>query len=145
MTAPARRWALSFADLALLLLGFVVLLQARPDRAPLAAGLHQALGAPAPARAEAVAADLFQPGEALLTPRGRAFAAAFVRTAAGRPVLLDSRGTDGRTRRLDGWELAAARAAALGRALVAAGIPRDRLRLALADAPGGQRLTLSAG
>ena len=60
----APRWALSFADLCLLLLGFTLILAARPDPARLTAGLHAALGArpaDAPPHVAGRAAVLFEP------------------------------------------------------------------------------------
>ena len=145
MRAARQRWALSFADLCLLLLGFFVVLQARPDGAQLAAGLRGALGTRALPSAEADADALFQPGEALLNAKGRAFAAAFAGRAGSSAITVDSRGTTRATDRFDAWELAAARTAALARALAANGVPAGNVTLALgaADMPG-QRLRLIA-
>jgi len=96
MRTPARavaagrrgRWALSFADLTLLLLGFFVLLQASNGRQQeIVGGLAQQFGAPANQSERLVARDLFQRGEALLTPAGEKR----IRTAAQRFVTTDKR------------------------------------------------------
>ncbi|PZU11558.1 OmpA family protein [Sphingomonas sp.] len=148
--AVNARWAISFADLCLLLLGFLILAQARPDRAKLAAGMPGApKDQPPGAAAQLIAARLFEPGEAVLTAAGRDRIAAFaridrVRTGKGR-IRLESLGADRATSRLDAWELAAARAAAVARALVAAGIAEDRVLLAIDRTEGRpQRLSLIA-
>ena len=131
-TAHGRRgrWALSFADLTLLLLGFFVLLQASNGRQQeIVGGLAQQFGAPAAPRARLVASALFQRGEALLTPAGekqvRVAAQRFA--APGKSVEVRSIGLDRAASRFDGWDLAAARLGAVARALVAAGIPANRI------------------
>lgn len=141
-TARAPRWAVSFADLCLLLLGFFVLVQAhqaRPDQ--LAAGLRSAFGKAAASRPGASwrADGLFQPGEAVLTA---AAAARFARLgaearAAGASIQIVSEGTGGAARRFDRWELAAARAAAVARAVRAGGV--DERRVSIALPAGGKR------
>lgn len=144
--AGNARWALSFADLCLLLLGFFVLLQARPDRQALAQGLRSAFGTPAPASVTWPAERLFEPGEALLTADARARIAAFARRAGGGAITIASRGTERGAARFDGWELAAARTAAVARALGAAGVGEARIRLAIDPATGGgQTIRLAAG
>ncbi|WP_165357571.1 flagellar motor protein MotB [Sphingosinicella sp. CPCC 101087] len=117
-SSPAPRWTVSFADLALLLLGSFVMLHAlRPPAPPATA----AAAAPASgATIEFDARELFEPGEARLNPTGRARLALVARSAAGGRVVLDSSGVEPGGQRLDSFELAAARAAALGRALNAA-------------------------
>lgn len=134
--ARVPRWAVSFADLCLLLLGFFVLLQAhqaRPDQ--LAAGLRSAFGATAATQPDAswAADSLFQPGEAVLTAAAAARFAklgAEARAAKAR-VQIISEGTGGATQRFDRWELAAARAAAVARAVRAGGVAEDRVTIAL--------------
>jgi len=141
MTRAGRtRWAISFADLCLLLLGFLVLLQANQARRDEAlAGIGTYFGAiEAPLRTDLAAAALFEPGEALLSVAGRAAleraARPFVRS--GHIVQVQSIGLDPGTRRFDAWDLAAARLGAVARTLTAAGIPAARLRLAgLAELP----------
>lgn len=150
MRAVSARWAVSFADLCLLLLGFLILAQARPNPAKLAAGLPEAPKRPEPdTAAHLLAARLFEPGEALLTPGGRAQIAAFAAQARGGAkggrIRLQSLGADRATSRLDAWELAAARAASVARELVNAGISEDRILLAIDRTEGRpQRLTLIA-
>lgn len=131
-TAQGRRgrWALSFADLTLLLLGFFVLLQASNGRQQeIVGGLAQQFGAPAIQSERLVARNLFQRGEALLTPMGekqvRAVALRFA--ASGKTLEVRSIGLDRAASRFDGWDLAAARLGAVARALVAAGVPAGRV------------------
>ncbi|MDO6416557.1 OmpA family protein [Sphingomonas sp. BIUV-7] len=149
MKAISARWAVSFADLCLLLLGFLILAQAKPDRAKLAAGMPDAPSAPPPEAAQLIAGRLFEPGEALLTQAGRAQIAAFAARAGtgskGARIRLESLGADRATSRLDAWELAAARAAAVARALVSDGIGEERILLAIDRTEGRpQRLSLVA-
>ena len=82
----------------------------------------------------------------MLNARGRAFAADLARRAGTAAITIESRGIARSTSRFDGWELAAARTAALARALVAGGVQADRISLELAGAPTpGQRLLLRIG
>jgi flagellar motor protein MotB len=141
-TVPVPRWAVSFADLFLLLLGCFVLLHAMASsRAP--AGAQAATAGPA---AGYRAADLFQPGEAVLRAEARAMLLAEGRRLAGREVRIVSAGTAESGGRLDRFELSAARAAAVGRALQEGGV-RDRdVAIAIADASGQsseQRIAVS--
>ncbi|WP_313806039.1 flagellar motor protein MotB [Sphingobium sp.] len=141
-SARRSRWALSFADLLLLLLGFFVMLQASGQRRDaMLAQVRQQFGGRAISRPmEIRAADLFQPGEALLTPAGqRRLKAVAGRFAAGRSGLeVSSRGTDGARQRFDGWDLSAARLGAVARALKAGGIGDDRLVLRGLDQLDGE-------
>ena len=135
---PVPRWAVSFADLILLLLGCFVMLHAmeaaRPKTAP----------SPAPPAAEPGAqyraAELFEPGEARL----RSEAQSRLRDAAVglTPARIVSRGADEGSDRLDRFELAAARAAALARVLHAAGVAEIRIEMDDTPAPGGQTIAL---
>lgn len=138
------RWAISFADLCLLLLGFFILLQARAgDPREVTEGVRAALGA-APSspvrRLDWRAVDLFEPGEAALRPAARS------RLASLRPkrARVESLGRDGAVgRRFDGWELAAARTAAVARALR---LPAERVELVMPSMRGpatGQRLRVT--
>ncbi len=150
----APRWALSFADLCLLLLGFFVLLQARHgDPEDVAAGLRAALGADAAQgveRYEIEARKLFEPGEALLLAdaRSRLSAIGAEAAAAHRLVRIESRGSDADSRRFDGWELSAARTAAVARAVAAGGLDQRRIEVAIPSiaigTPGGQRIAVIA-
>jgi len=137
------RWALSFADLCLLLLGFFVLLQAnQAQRDAALAGIGSYFGAiDAPLQVDLVASTLFEPGEALLSKDGRArlaqAAASFGNS--GKIVQIQSIGLDANSRRFDSWDLAAARLGAVARALSAEGIPAGRLRIAgLAEQPDSE-------
>jgi flagellar motor protein MotB len=134
--AARQRWALSFADLALLLLGFFVLLQARPDTNHLSAGLRAAFGGERHATMTARATDWFEPGEAILQPAARR---QIERAAAGftGTLTVSSRGTEAAAARFDGWELAAARTAAVARALSSQGIAPARIAIAIDPATGG--------
>jgi hypothetical protein len=128
------RWALSFADLCLLLLGFLLLLQAhRGDPAALNAGIRAAFGATPPKSYDEAAAGLFEPGEAILLPDARAHFRAIGQGAAGQGAIVhvESVGTDAAARRFDAWELAAARAAAIARAVCEGGLDANRVDLAI--------------
>jgi len=140
-TVPVPRWAVSLADLFLLLLGCFVLLHAmEASRAPAGAATAGA-GAAGGYRA----ADLFQPGEAVLRPEARARLQAEGRRLAGHAVRIVSTGTAEAGGRLDRFELSAARAAAIGRALQEGGV-RDRdVAIAIADSadhPTDQRIAV---
>lgn len=128
--ARRNRWALSFADLALLLLGFFVLLQASNGRQhEVVNGVAQEFGAPVAQADRLLASNLFQPGEALLTPAGEQAlkaVAAHHRVAQGR-IEIRSVGLDPSTNRFDSWDLAAARLGAVARGLAAHGIARERI------------------
>ena len=129
--ARRSRWALSFADLLLLLLGFFVMLQAGGQRrdAMLAEVRQQFGGRPARQAPDIRASDLFLPGEALLTPAGEARLAALAGRFSASPgrVEVSSRGSDPARQRFDSWDLAAARLGAVARALKGGGIGGDRL------------------
>lgn len=130
-SARRNRWAVSFADLLLLLLGFFVLLQASGQRRDaMLAEVRQQFGGRQMKPAVELRADaLFQPGEALLTEVGRARLAAAVyglSSSQGR-IEVHSLGTDPAHQRFDQWDLAAARLGAVARALEAQGVARERL------------------
>ncbi len=143
-TARRNRWAVSFADLLLLLLGFFVLLQASGGkRDAMLANVAQQFGGRAVGQArEFRADDLFVPGEALLTPVGRRRieqVAQGLRSGKG-DTELDSFGFEASAGRFDQWDLSAARLGAVARALRAGGVPQDRLKirgLDQADKRGG--------
>ena len=126
-------WAVSFADLLLLLLGFFILLQASGQkRDAMLAQVRQQFGGRAVAKdMELRAAELFLPDEALLSGQGRAAlakVAAGLRSGSGR-IDISSLGTDPARRRFDPWDLAAARLGAVARELKAQGLASDRLRI----------------
>ncbi len=120
-----QRWALSFADLCLVLLGFLLLLQVhRGDPAAVGAGLRAAFGAPPPHFLDEAAAPLFEPGEAVLLDGAKGRFVEIGREAAGHGLLVhvESVGTDADAHRFDAWELAAARTAAIARAIQSGGL-----------------------
>lgn len=137
MRASRQRWALSFADLCLLLLGFFVLLQSKPDANHLSAGLRAAFGARADAALQQDANAWFEPGEAVLTPQAHKILGDFARSTAGGKLIVSSRGTEPKAARFDGWELAAARTAAVARELGNGGIAQGRIAVAIDPATGG--------
>ncbi len=139
--ARRNRWAVRFADLLLLLLAFFVLLQASGSRrdAMLAQVSRQFGGRPMADGVEIRAADLFLPGEALLSVQGEARIAALAHRFASAPsVEIRSRGADRQHERFDEWDLAAARLGAVARALQARGLARDRLLIRGLDQADGQ-------
>lgn len=140
------RWAVSFADLGLLLLGCFVLLHAMEAARPKAvAATARAAPAATPVRVFN-AGDVFQSGEALLTPEARAALRAEAARLAGQRVRIFSSGTGEEGGRLDRFELAAARAAAIGRALREGGLAESNIAILMgeAGAPGaGQTIAIS--
>ena len=111
----SQRWAISLADLLMLLLGFFVLLDAsKTARAAQMASVSAAVAGFPPKGLRADAATLFADGEAMLTPGGLARIRAIKGEALVR-VAVDQHAQG----RYDGWDLAAARAAAIARALPA--------------------------
>jgi hypothetical protein len=141
------RWALSFADLCLLLLGFFVLLQAHTKRDSALAGLNVyfrdgGTGAPA-IDANIPATTLFVPNEAMLTPVGRARLRAIAQEArgSGGALRISSQGTDPGTARFDSWDLASARLGAVARTLAQAGLPAERIRIEGPDSDFAQDRT----
>lgn len=129
--ARRSRWAISFADLLLLLLGFFVMLQASGQRrdAMLAEVRQQFGGRAMRSGMEFRAGELFVPGEAMLSEQGRmrlTRAAAELRAGTG-GLEIRSIGTDPARGRFDEWDLAAARLGAVARELKARGLTRDRL------------------
>ncbi|MFZ2995894.1 flagellar motor protein MotB [Sphingobium sp.] len=142
--ARRNRWAISFADLLLLLLAFFVLLQASGSRrdAMLAQVAHQFGGRAMRQGVELHAADLFLPGEALLTTQGQVKLSVVARDLVHERggVEIVSHGSDRARGRFDDWDLAAARLGAVARALRSDGIGQDKLLirgLDQADGKGG--------
>lgn len=108
-----QRWAISLADLLMLLLGFFVLLDAgKTARAAQVASVSAAVAGVVPKGLRADAATLFADGEAMLTATGAARIGAMKGEVLVR-VAVNQRAQG----RYDGWDLAAARAAAIARAL----------------------------
>lgn len=153
--APARPpWLITLADLALLLVGFFVLLQANRhlDRTALAQGLRAGFGVAADPTPMAVAAGAmsgFAAGSAALPSDGVALAG-WAREALRDPrvTLLLTGAVDGSPADRDpatgsAAVLAADRARAVAVALIGAGLPADRLTLAAAARPGRRGVTVT--
>jgi flagellar motor protein MotB len=154
--APARPvWMITLADLALLLVGFFVLLQANQQLDPreLARGLAAGFGvedAPMPVDAQSVGG--FAAGRATPAPLAPSVVAwARAATRDPRVTLTITGSADASPADVDpatgsAMLLAADRARAVAAALVAAGVPGARLRLATAPAAGpsatGHRLVI---
>lgn len=135
---PSRPlWLMTLADLALLLLGFLVLVHATADRDALARGLREGFGAAAvaPMPVAAAAAD-FAPGSATL-------ADARPLVAWTRDALRDPRVVVTVTGSADDVLLASDRARAVAAALTDAGIPADRLTIATMRGAARATLTLA--
>lgn len=137
------RWALSLADLTMLLLTFSIMLHIATVRdgriVPKSEATARAVGARAPLF-EAVAAPLFEAGEARLTPHARARLMEVGHKAAERDltVRVESSGAAEGAARFDRWELGAARAAAVARALAEGGLPAQRIDVAIDPLPRGK-------
>jgi hypothetical protein len=137
------RWVLSFVDLCLVLLGFFVMLHAQAGhQAQLLNGLKSTFsgsGALADRAERFDAAPLFEPREAILNPAALARLQTISRNAVltHAHVRIESEGTDAATSRFDSWELAAARTAAVGRALRAAGLAEDRITVSIPEMRAG--------
>lgn len=145
---PIPRWAISFADLTMLLLAYFVLLHAA-DARTLVAAAHVAFpgGTAGGTLLEAKADAWFEPGEARLRPAARQRLAETAAEAGGRRLVIESVGRAPATTRFDGWELGAARAAAVARALTGAGVKEGRIDIVMPPlragaAPAEQRLTV---
>jgi hypothetical protein len=124
---PAQRTTLSFLDLALIMTGVMAMIASVGDRHPaVAEALVESFGKPgaeAVQRTRLPMARLFEPQEARLTGQGAAqIAALAIKTRAGQigirvPVVAEKGAS-----RLDRWELAAARTAAIMRVLADQGV-----------------------
>lgn len=140
--ARRNRWAVSFADLLLLILAFFVLLQASGSRRDaMLSQVSQQFGGRAMRQGVALrAADLFVPGDALLSEAGRVRLAAVAQRFAREPGGLEIRsdGSDRGRQRFDDWDLAAARLGAVARALRLNGIAQDRLLIRGLDQGSGR-------
>lgn len=157
---PAARpiWLVTLADLALLLVGFFVLIQANQtlDKKALAQGLREGFGAtarvadPMPVAVAAMAG--FAPGSSIL-PTSPASIIAWVRSAAADPRVririsgaVDGSSADVEAVTRSSSVLAADRARAVAAALASAGaVPADRLTIASDPAPGQRAVTLTLG
>ena len=147
-------WLMTLADLALLLVGFMVFVQATTlDKHTLAAGLRSGFGVASEAAEMPVAAGAlggFAPGSAALAEPIDGLAD-WARDAARDPrVRLNIAGSiDGSPADIDratgsGVILAADRARAVAAALVAAGaIAPNRIHLSTTDRPGPRRVLVT--
>jgi hypothetical protein len=124
---PAQRTTVSFLDLALIMTGVMAMIASVGDRHPaVAEALSESFGKSAAAPAEQVVLPLvrlFEPHEARLTPDGVAAIAALGKKSGSAEIgimvpVVAEKGAS----RLDRWELAAARTAAIMRVLADQGI-----------------------
>ena len=137
MNASVPRWAVSFADLVLLLLGCFVLLHAMESQRPKADAASVPRAA-APAGRVLAADNLFEGGEARLTQAGRARILAIAASLRGGGVTVSGRGVGEAGSRLDRFELAAARTAAVARALREGGVAEQLIAVRVDNAPSGR-------
>lgn len=137
MNASVPRWAVSFADLVLLLLGCFVLLHAMEAQRP-KAGAAVAPRDAVPAGRMLAADSLFEAGEARLTESGRARLLALVGSLRGGGVTVSGRGVGQAGSRLDRFELAAARTAAVARTLREGGVAEAAISVRVDNSPSGQ-------
>ncbi|MBX3560543.1 MAG: flagellar motor protein MotB [Sphingomonas sp.] len=133
MNAAVPRWAVSFADLGLLLIGCFVMLHAMESARPKADGAAGHVAA-APFGETYRADTLFELGEARLNEDGRATLAEAGERWAGRPLRIVSRGGTEAGLRLDRFELAAARSAAAARVLGEHGVDEGDIEIRIEDA-----------
>ncbi len=124
---PAQRTTLSFLDLALIMTGVMAMIASVGDRHPaVAEALSDSFGSQQAARSQQVAlplSSLFEPQEARMTAKGmQAIAALGGKNRQAQFVIavpvLDNKAVS----RLDRWELAAARTAAIMRVLADQGV-----------------------
>lgn len=141
LAAPVPRWAVSFADLGLLLIGCFVMLHAL-DMAQPKAGAPAAPSAPERVAQLFRAQALFEPGEARLLPAAVPTLQAEGRRWAGRPIRIVSRGAAEGSVRLDRFELAAARSAAVARALRDGGVREGDIEIRVEAAEADEAQTL---
>lgn len=146
-------WLITLADLALLLVGFFVFLQAtshkpRSEQTAIQAGIREAFGGPAEARlaVDANAITSFAPGRADL-PANAAAIVDWARSALSDPrtrLVVTGYADGSPADQLDGSSLALAglRADTAVAALNGA-IPRDRIRLGADVVPGARRVILA--
>jgi hypothetical protein len=137
MNGQVPRWAVSFADLVLLLLGCFVLLHAMEARRP-KADAASAPGIAVPAGQLLAADRLFEAGEARLTERGRARLLVLAGSLRGGGATVSGRGVGEAGMRLDRFELAAARTAAVARALREGGIAEASIAVRVDNASAGR-------
>ena len=146
MRRAVPSWALSFADIGLLLLGCFVMLNAMQANRPMPVLAPTPMPSVPAYRLQTLhAGDLFETGEARLRPGAHARLRGVAQGLSGGAIEVVSRGGAEGGNRLDRFELAAARAAAVARALRESGVPERRLTLRLeasAGAAGSQRIEI---
>ncbi|WP_158702975.1 flagellar motor protein [Allosphingosinicella vermicomposti] len=132
------RWAMSLADLGLLLLGFfIILYTGKADVEDVARATRGAFGSEEEGGetfvVDAPADAFFEEGEARLTRDGRTRFVGIGRRAMalGRKVQIESVGRAEDAARFDGFELSAARAAAVARAVEEGGLAPERIEIAM--------------
>lgn len=124
---PAQRTTVSFLDLALIMTGVMAMIASVGDRhAAVAEAFSGSFGAQAAVRSQTVTlplAALFEPQEARLTAKGvQAIAALGGKNRQAEFAIAVPVVTQEAASRLDRWELAAARTAAIMRVLADAGV-----------------------
>ncbi len=119
------RWSLAFADLSLLMLGFMALHNVREE--DLMAVVEEVSGGSEKDRQiEFAATELFEPEEAMISIGGRERLGQFAnRFKNDRRIGISIKGGQVGSKRLDGWELSAARLASVGRTLQNSGVNSD--------------------
>lgn len=134
MTRHMPRWAVSLADLTMVLLGFFVILHAAGPRVA-AGAVRSAFGSGQnnSLLLEEAADRLFDPDEARLTATGRERLRQIGSKAGKSMIVVESFGRSAASKRLDGWELAAARSAAVAHALTEAGVSENRISILMPD------------
>ena len=129
-----NRWSLAFADLSLLMIGCLVLMINTPFSS---ADTEKPVQGVENGKLSIIlrSGDLFENNEAMITNRGKAIIAEFVarNKDSGQHIELSLNGSDAGSARLDSWELAAARLAAVSRVMSAKGITRDAIKIGLID------------
>lgn len=139
---PVPRWAVSFADLGLVLIGCFVMLHAMETARPKADAT-----AALPVREHATtifqARELFEPGEARLLATAVPTLQAEGGRWAGHPIRIVSRGAAEGSVRLDRFELAAARSAAMARALRDGGVSEGDIEIRVEAAEANTRQTIA--
>lgn len=147
--APRALWVVTLADLALLLVGFLLLVQVSGDRAALAKGLREGFGETAASAMPvlAIATPEFAPGSSMLA--GDAGLVNWARDAIRDPrvTLAITGAVDGSAGDVDtttgsGAVLAADRARAVA-AQLAGTVPAGRLTIATTIAPGRRAATVT--
>jgi len=113
----SNRWSLAFADLSLLLLGFMALLNLHPEQQ------HEFIDAkqdgPELQEFEILVSDMFEPGEAMIGIVGEKRISEILKQAGHRNISysISISGHAEGSARLDSWELSAARMASVGRSI----------------------------